>query len=90
MVSAVGNRTSNGEGVQGEGDNNAGSGSMRVLPVQNVIAAAVPASSTGAVSSAAQSSPTDSSLSSVIAEVNSRLRNFVSNMQGQNQVASGS
>ncbi|XWS25981.1 hypothetical protein CRYUN_Cryun27aG0114300 [Craigia yunnanensis] len=89
VISAVGNRTSNGEGVQGERGNNAGSGSMRVLPVQNVIAAAVPAHSTGAVYSAAQSSPTDSSLSSVIAEVNSRLRNFVSNMQGENQVASG-
>ncbi|XWS14398.1 hypothetical protein CRYUN_Cryun35bG0005900 [Craigia yunnanensis] len=89
MVSAVGNRTINGEGVQGERGNNAGSGSMRVLPVRNVIAAAVPAHTTGAVSSAAQSSPTESSLSSAIAEVNSRLRNFVSDMQGENQVASG-
>ncbi|XWS20877.1 hypothetical protein CRYUN_Cryun30bG0006700 [Craigia yunnanensis] len=89
VVSAVGNRTSNGEGVQGERGNNAGSGSMRVLPVRNVIAAAVPARSTGAESSAVQSASTDSSLSSVIAQVNSRLRNFVSNMQGENQVASG-
>ncbi|XP_022769315.1 large proline-rich protein BAG6-like [Durio zibethinus] len=86
VVSAVGNRTSNGEGVQGEHGNNSGSGSMRVLPVRNVIATAVPARSTSAASSAA---PTDLSLSSVIAEVNSRLRNFVSNMQGENQVESG-
>ncbi|KAK6256961.1 hypothetical protein QUC31_000420 [Theobroma cacao] len=89
IISAVGNRTSNGEGVQGERGNNAGSGSMRVLPVRNVLAAAVPARPTGAVSSAAQSAPTDSSISSIVAEVNSRLRNFVSNMQGGNQVASG-
>ncbi|XVE94459.1 hypothetical protein REPUB_Repub02eG0010500 [Reevesia pubescens] len=89
VLSAVGNRTSNGEGVQGDRGNNAGSGSTRVLPVRNVIATTVPARSTGEVSSAAPSAPIDSSLSSVVAEVNSRLRNFVSNMQGENQVASG-
>ncbi|XVF35871.1 hypothetical protein REPUB_Repub19eG0008800 [Reevesia pubescens] len=88
-IHAVGNRTSNGEGVQGERGNNASSGSMRVLPVRNVVAATVPARSTGSVSNAAQSAPTDSSLSSVISEVNSRIRNFVSNMQGENQVATG-
>lgn len=90
VVSAVGNRASNGEGVQGERGNNVGSGSMRVLPVRNIIATAIPARSTGGVSSASQSAPTDSSLSSVISEVNSRLRNFVSNMQGENRVTSGS
>ncbi|OMP03007.1 Ubiquitin [Corchorus capsularis] len=66
VVSAVGNRTSNGEGVQGERGNNAVSGSMRVLPVQNVIAATVPGRPTAAVSTGAQSAPTDSSLSSLI------------------------
>ncbi|XVE56243.1 hypothetical protein DITRI_Ditri03aG0222700 [Diplodiscus trichospermus] len=89
VVSAVGNRTSNGEGVQGERGNNAGSGSMRVLPVRNVIAAAVPSRAAVAASSAAQSASAESSLSSIVAEVNSRIRNFVSNMQGENQVSSG-
>ncbi|GMI91377.1 hypothetical protein like AT5G42220 [Hibiscus trionum] len=89
VVSAVGNRTSNGEGVQGERGNNASSGPMLVLPMRNIIAAAGPAHSTGVVSSAEQSAPTDSSLSSALVEVNSRLRDLVSNAQGQNQVASG-
>ncbi|KAG8494316.1 hypothetical protein CXB51_012120 [Gossypium anomalum] len=89
MVSAVGNRTGNGGGVQGEHGNNAGPDPMGVLPVRNVIAAARPAHSTGAVSGAAQSAPTDSSLSSALAEVTSRIRDLVSNMQGQNQGASG-
>ncbi|MBA0836834.1 hypothetical protein Goarm_009028 [Gossypium armourianum] len=89
MVSAVGNRTGNGGGVQGEHGNNAGPDPMRVLPVRNVIAAAHPAHSTGAVSGVAQSAPTDSSLSSALAEVTSRIRDLVSNMQGQNQGASG-
>ncbi|MBA0775135.1 hypothetical protein Gotri_010296 [Gossypium trilobum] len=89
MVSAVGNRTGNGRGVQGEHGNNAGPDPMRVLPVRNVIAAAHPAHSTGAVSGVAQSAPTDSSLSSALAEVTSRIRDLVSNMQGQNQGASG-
>ncbi|MFQ6639435.1 hypothetical protein Gotur_015331 [Gossypium turneri] len=89
MVSAVGNRTGNGGGVQGEHGNNAGPDPMRVLPLRNVIAAAHPAHSTGAVSGVAQSAPTDSSLSSALAEVTSRIRDLVSNMQGQNQGASG-
>ncbi|KAE8717093.1 Ubiquitin-like superfamily protein, putative isoform 2 [Hibiscus syriacus] len=90
VVSAFGNRTSHGEGVQGERVNNASSGPMRVLPMRNIIAAAGPAHSTGVVSSAAQSAPIDSSLSSALVEVNSSLRNLVSNVQGQNQVVSGS
>lgn len=89
MVSAVGNRTNNGEGRQGERGNNAGSGSMRVLPVWNTVASAHQARATAAMSSAAQSAPTDSSLSSMVAEINSRFRDLVS-MQGDNQVASGS
>ncbi|PPD85983.1 hypothetical protein GOBAR_DD17093 [Gossypium barbadense] len=89
MVSAVGNRTGNGGGVQGEHGNNAGPDPMRVLPVRNVIAAAHPAHSTGAMSGVAQSAPTDSSLSSALAEVTSRIRDLVSNMLGQNQGASG-
>ncbi|XP_052884276.1 uncharacterized protein LOC108452891 isoform X3 [Gossypium arboreum] len=86
---AVGNRTNNGEGRQGERGNNAGSGSMRVLPVRNTVASAPQARATAAMSSAAQSPPTESSLSSMVAEINSRIRDLVS-MQGDNQDASGS
>ncbi|TXG74787.1 hypothetical protein ES288_1Z010300v1 [Gossypium darwinii] len=89
VVSAVGNRTNNGEGRQGERGNNAGSGSMRVLPVRNTVASAPQARATAAMSSAAQSPPTESSLSSMVAEINSRIRDLVS-MQGDNQDASGS
>ncbi|KAH1065009.1 hypothetical protein J1N35_029996 [Gossypium stocksii] len=89
VVSAVGNSTNNGEGRQGERGNNAGSGSMRVLPVRNTVASAPQARATAAMSSAAQSAPTESSLSSMVAEINSRIRDLVS-MQGDNQDASGS
>ncbi|KAG4147966.1 hypothetical protein ERO13_D05G256500v2 [Gossypium hirsutum] len=89
VVSAVGNRTDNGEGRQGERGNNAGSGSMRVLPVRNTVASTPQARATAAMSSAAQSAPTESSLSSMVAEINSRIRDLVS-MQGDNQDASGS
>ncbi|KAK8692042.1 hypothetical protein V6N13_075526 [Hibiscus sabdariffa] len=89
VVSAVGNRTSVGEGMQGERGNNAGTGSVRVLPVRNAIAAADQARATAAMSSAAHSAPTESSLSSVVTELNSRIRNLAG-MQGDNQVASGS
>ncbi|KAB2083415.1 hypothetical protein ES319_A05G265300v1 [Gossypium barbadense] len=89
VVSAVGNRTNNGEGRQGERGNNAGSGSMRVLPVRNTVASAPQARATAAMSSAAQSPPSESSLSSMVAEINSRIRDLVS-MQGDNQDASGS
>nr|KJB59708.1 hypothetical protein B456_009G268000 [Gossypium raimondii] len=89
VVSAVGNRTNNGEGRQGERGNNAGSGSMRVLPVRNTVASAPQARATAAMSSAAQSALTESSLSSMVAEINSRIRDLVS-MQGDNQDASGS
>ncbi|KAK8580060.1 hypothetical protein V6N12_070347 [Hibiscus sabdariffa] len=89
VVSAVGNRTSVGEGMQGERGNNAGTGSVRVLPVRNAIAAADQARATAAVSSAAHSAPTESSLSSVVTELDSRIRNLAG-IQGDNQVASGS
>ena len=105
VVSAVGTRGSNGDGVQGERGNNIGStnsmgsGSIRVVPVRNVIATAVPSRPTGvAISSAAQpglgisvsQQPPDSAfMSSMVNEINSRLRNLVGNIQGENQVASG-
>lgn len=70
-----------------------------MLPVRNVIAAAVPSRPTGiAISTGAQpglgfsvsSQPANSLLlSSVINEVNSQIRNLVGNMQGENQVSLG-
>lgn len=90
------------EGTQSEHHNGPGSGdsgSTRVLPVRNVIAAALPSRPPGVgVASSTQTGfgvstsqpPSDSApLSSVLAEINSRLRNFVGNMQGDNTVLSG-
>ncbi|KAF2324752.1 hypothetical protein GH714_016635 [Hevea brasiliensis] len=83
VVSAIGTRANNGEGMQGE-------------------QAAVPSHSTGVAVSVSNASPpglgvsisqppSDStSLSSVIAEVNSRLRSLVGTMQGDSQPTSGS
>ncbi|KAL2318877.1 hypothetical protein Fmac_032753 [Flemingia macrophylla] len=102
IVSGIGSRPNNGEGTRSEhrdepvsGD----SGSTRVLPVRNVIAATIPSHPPGiGVSSSTQtgfsvstSQPTSdsASLSSVLAEINSRLRNVVGNMQGDNTVPSG-
>ncbi|KAF7829504.1 ubiquitin-like domain-containing protein CIP73 isoform X1 [Senna tora] len=102
IVSAIGSRPNNGEGVPNERRNAPGSadlGSTRVLPVRNIIAAAVPARAPGVgVGGSTQPSlgvstsqpPSDSvSLSSVLAEVNSRIRNLVGNTQGDNTVLSG-
>ncbi|XP_031260810.1 ubiquitin-like domain-containing protein CIP73 isoform X1 [Pistacia vera] len=105
VVSAVGTRGSNGDGVQGERSNNTGSADssgpvpLRMLPVRNVIAAAVPSRPAGiAISTGTQPglgfsvSPQPANsvlLSSVINEVNSQIRNLVGNMQGENQVSSG-
>ncbi|GFZ10501.1 ubiquitin-like superfamily protein [Actinidia rufa] len=96
IVSAVGPRASN-AGAQGERVNQTGSGDSgqaRVLPVRNVIAAAV--SSRPSVTSASQTGvsgaqpPQDSALlSPLIAEVNSRIRNLVDNMRNENQAPSG-
>ncbi|KAK7382910.1 hypothetical protein VNO78_28574 [Psophocarpus tetragonolobus] len=102
IVSAMGSRANNGEGTRSEHRNEPGSGdpgSTRVLPVRNVIAAAIPSQPPGVgVTSSAQTGfgvstsqpPSDSaSLSSVLAEINSRLRNVVGNMQGESTVPSG-
>ncbi|CAL5418542.1 unnamed protein product [Camellia sinensis] len=96
---AVGPRASNAEGAQGEHVNRTGpgdSGQTQVLPVRTFIAAAVPSQSSFIVSSASQNGvsvlqpPPDSvPLSTVIAEVNSQIRNFVENMQSENQSPSG-
>ncbi|XP_052200809.1 ubiquitin-like domain-containing protein CIP73 isoform X2 [Diospyros lotus] len=96
---AVGPRTSNVEGVHGEHVNRSGSGDSgqtRVLPVRNVIAAVVPSRPPVTVSSASQTGfsvsqpPPDSlPLSNVIAEVNSRIRNFVDDRQSENLAPSG-
>ncbi|KAK8472935.1 hypothetical protein PHAVU_001G001400 [Phaseolus vulgaris] len=101
IVSAIGSRTNNGEGTRSELHNepgSGGSGSSRVLPVRNVIATAIPSHPSGVgVCSSSQtgfgvstSQPPDSaSLSSVLAEIDSRLRNVVGSMQGDNTVRSG-
>ncbi|KAM5565255.1 ubiquitin-like domain-containing protein CIP73 [Rosa sericea] len=100
-LSALGARGSNGEGMQGEHRNGPGSrdsGAARVLPVRNIIATAIPSSQTGiATSSASQTGSgvsvprprSDSSLSSIVAELNSQIRNFVGNAQGNDAVQSG-
>ncbi|XP_059633834.1 ubiquitin-like domain-containing protein CIP73 [Cornus florida] len=93
---AVGTRATNGEGMQGErvsGTRSDDPGQTRVLPPRNIFAAAVP--SQISVSNALQ--PADSvsqptadpvSLSAAIAEVSSRLRGLVDNMQSDTQVLS--
>ncbi|XP_015884148.1 ubiquitin-like domain-containing protein CIP73 isoform X3 [Ziziphus jujuba] len=101
-IHTVGARGSNGEGMLAERRNGAGSndlGASRMLPVRNIIAAAVPSHPSGVpISSAAQPGPgiavtqppSDSvSLSSVLSEVNSQIRNLVGNMQGAHAVQSG-
>lgn len=100
IVSAIGSRPNNGEGTRSEHQNEPGSGdsgSTRVLPVR--VSATIPSHPPGiGVSSSTQTGfsvstsqpPSDSaSLSSVLAEINSRLRNVVGNMQGDNTVPSG-
>ncbi|XP_065848146.1 ubiquitin-like domain-containing protein CIP73 [Euphorbia lathyris] len=94
VLSNVATRTSNGEGMQGEQGNGIGSassGPVRVLPLRNVVAA-VPSRSTGvAVSSGAQPGlgvsvsqpPAEQTLaSSLVADINSRIRDLVGTMQG--------
>ncbi|KAK7321834.1 hypothetical protein VNO77_32818 [Canavalia gladiata] len=102
IASAIGSRPNNGEGTRTEPQNEPGSGdsgSTRVLPVRNVITATLQSHPPGVgVSNSTQTGfgistsqpPSDSaSLSSVLAEINSRLRNVVGNMQGDNTVPSG-
>lgn len=95
IVSAVGARASNVEGMQGEHRGAAGS-----LPhMRNIIATAVPSRPSGVASSgvaqpglgvSVSQRPADSvSLSSVMSEVNSRIRNFVGNLHGESTVPSG-
>ncbi|XP_011041274.1 PREDICTED: large proline-rich protein BAG6-like isoform X2 [Populus euphratica] len=100
VIPAIGNRTSS-TGVQGEHGNTASSGVSgpeQVLPVRNVVVATVPLRSAG-VTVAAQPGlglslsqpPSDSmSLSSIVNEINSQVRQLSGNMQEENQPASGS
>lgn len=89
--------------MQGERRNGAGSGDSgvtRVLPMRNVIATTVPSQPSGVASSgvahpglgvSVSEPPSDSvSLSSLVSEVNSQIRHFVGNLQGDGMVASGS
>ncbi|KAF4366528.1 hypothetical protein F8388_012473 [Cannabis sativa] len=106
-IHAVGTRGANGDGLQGDrrsGTVSVDSGASRVIPVRNIIAAAVPPRSSGAAlpgvvfpatvfspssASASQQATNTDSLSSLLAEVNSQIRNLVGNMQGDNLVQSG-
>ncbi|XP_074373008.1 uncharacterized protein LOC141713472 isoform X2 [Apium graveolens] len=87
---AVGPRTTNGEGMQGD----LGSGissADHVLPVRNIVTAAVPSQpSVVSVTNAAQSggnlsqqSASSVPLSTIIAGVGSQIRNYLGNMQNQ-------
>ncbi|XP_057423073.1 ubiquitin-like domain-containing protein CIP73 isoform X2 [Lotus japonicus] len=102
IVSAIGSRPNNGEGTRSEHRNEPGSGdsgSTRVLPVRNAVSATLPshtpgvgiAGSTQTGSGVSTSQPPHDSapFSSVLAEIHSRLRNSVGNMQGNNTVPSG-
>jgi len=91
-----------GDGAQGErsGATTGDPGANRAFPGRNVIAAAVPSRATITVSplpntsqpvggvSTSQSSDA-ASLSSAIAEVNSRIRNLLGNMHTENQTPGG-
>ncbi|CAJ1972609.1 unnamed protein product [Sphenostylis stenocarpa] len=98
IVSAIGSRPNNGEGARSEQHNEPGSsdsGSTQVLPVRNVIAATIPSHPPGVeVSGSTQtgfgvstSQPPDSA--SLVAAINSRIRNIVESMHGNNTVSSG-
>ncbi|KAK7280793.1 hypothetical protein RJT34_25860 [Clitoria ternatea] len=102
IVSGIGSRPNHGEGTRSEHGNESGSGdsgSTRVLPVRNVVAATLPShpplvgvsssTQTGFGISTSQPPSDSASLSSVLAEINSRLRNVVGNMQGDNTGPSG-
>lgn len=102
-IHAVGTRPGNGDGVQGErvnGTGSADSGPTRVLPVRNVTATAVPirpavvatsARAPPGVGVSVSQPPSDpAALSSVVAEINSRIREIlVDNIRGENQTPSG-
>ncbi|KAI8561199.1 hypothetical protein RHMOL_Rhmol04G0319500 [Rhododendron molle] len=96
---AVGPRAPNTEGVQGERVNRTGSGDSgqtRAPSMRNVTATAVPTRPTVTGSSTPQTAasvPQPSNdlvpLSTLVAEVNSRIRNFVDDMRSENLAPSG-
>ncbi|XP_004499322.1 uncharacterized protein [Cicer arietinum] len=101
-LAPIGSRPNNGEGTRNEHHSEPGSGdsgSTRVLPVRNVISTSFPSNPVGTGTagstptgfgiSTSQLPPDSAPLSSVLAEINSRLRNSVGNMQGDNTVLSG-
>ncbi|KAM1423481.1 hypothetical protein TB2_015724 [Malus domestica] len=93
-IHAVGARGSNGEGIPSGSRDSGG----RVLPVRNVVGATIPSSQIGvSVSNASQpgsgvsvsQQPSGSSLSSIVAELNSHFRSFVGDTQAEDTVQSG-
>lgn len=102
IVSAIGSRPNNGEGTRTEHRSEPGSGdsgSTRGLPVRNVISATLPSNPSGIGAagstpsgfsiSTSQLPPDSAPLSSVLAEIQSHLRNSVGNMQGDSTILSG-
>lgn len=100
ILSAVGPRTTSGEGMPGDlgsGISSADPGQPRVLPVRNIVTAAVPSQpSVVSVTNAAQSgdnlsqqSASSVPLSTIIAGVGSQIRNYLGNMQSQDLGSSG-
>lgn len=99
IFSAVGPRAPNTEGVQGERVNRTGSGDSgqtRAPSMRNVTATAVPtrpnvtgSSTPQTAASVPQLSNDLVPLSTLVAEVNSRIRNFVDDMRSENQAPSG-
>ncbi|KAK6939264.1 Ubiquitin-like domain [Dillenia turbinata] len=95
-IHAVGSRPGNLEGVEGEHATSGESGPMRVLPLRNILVTSASPHPTGVAVSSNPQPGTGVSVSQapdagaiIIAEVNSRIRNLVDNMRGENQGPSG-
>lgn len=101
-LSAVGTRSNNGEGAPGERQNvtngSTNPGVAQTLPVRSVLETAIPHPLGVSVSAAvqpgegvyfSQPTPDSVSLSSIVADVNSRLRDLVGNVGGGSTTESG-
>ncbi|CAN1163219.1 Ubiquitin-like domain-containing protein CIP73 [Linum perenne] len=98
-LSTMAPRAGNGEGTQGQpghASGPSGAAQVRVLPVRSV-AAGVPPHSTGVAESGTAPSATTiepqpdlASMSSMVARINTRLRDLMENFPGQDQAVPGS
>lgn len=95
ILSAVGPRSTNGEGMQGDlgsGISSADPGQPRVLPVRSIVTQPSVVSVTNAAQSGgnlSQQSASSVPLSTIIAGVGSQIRNYLGNMQSQDLGSSG-